>query len=267
MRSGRNVAAAVLAGFGAALVLANGLSAQTETSPSPAPGSATGFVDEFDQLDTERWYLSDGWVNGDHQNCLWSKDRITLENGALRLSLTDDPAQEQAFTCAELQSNARFGFGTYEARMRIPFHSGVNAAFFTHVGAQQKSPHNEIDFEFLGRDGPTLQTNYFTDGKGGREQLHGQTDDGRFRNYALIWKPDLMQWYVDGRLLREVRGADVPQVPQKVYFSLWSSGTLTDWLGPFTYPGQPLRMDVDRFAFTPIGAKCAFDGSLACLEE
>lgn len=260
---------AVLAGI---LATAPRLGAETAApappfAPKESLGGQVGFVDEFDQLDRERWFISDGWVNGDHQNCLWHKDRVALQDGVLRLSLTDDPAEGQAYSCAEIQSNDRFGYGTYEARLRIPYLSGVNAAFFTHVGAQQKAPHNEIDFEFLGRDGPVLQTNFFTDGKGGREQLHRQADDGQFRNFALVWKPGLAQWYVEGRLLREARGADLPEAPQKVYFSLWSSGTLIGWLGPFRYPGQPVTMEVDRFAFTPLGAACAFDGSLACLED
>lgn len=224
-------------------------------------------LDEFDTLSTEHWFISDGWVNGAHQNCLWSADRVAAVEGTLRISLTDTARDGQPFTCGEVQSNARFGYGTYEARMQVTYRAGANANFFTHVGAAQKEPHNEIDFEFISRSNPTLQTNFFTNDKGGHEELHPQPADDAFRNYGLIWQPGLLQWYVDGRLIREARGADVPSAAQKVYFSLWSSGTLTEWLGAFAYPGQPLELLVDRFAFTPMGADCAFDGSLACVGD
>ncbi len=229
---------------------------------SPAPAA---FMDEFDTLDPVRWLVSDGWTNGAHQNCLWTADSVRIGGGLLRLTLSDRPAGGQPFSCAEVQSNARYGFGTFEARMRVPFHSGTNANFFTFIGAQQKVPHNEIDFEFIAKDGPVLQTNLFLNGQGGREQLHRQSGDWAFRNYAVVWMPGLVQWFTDGQLVREIRGAEVPSAPQKVFFSLWSTGTLIDWLGPLVYPGQPITLEVDRFAYTPQGAPCAFDGALACV--
>ena len=34
--------------------------------------SAPSFVDDFKSFDRSRWYVSDGWNNGSHQNCTWS---------------------------------------------------------------------------------------------------------------------------------------------------------------------------------------------------
>jgi endo-1,3-1,4-beta-glycanase ExoK len=252
-------------------LLALPLSAAAQSAPAPGEGTAQAtdptraFVDEFETLDPARWMMSDGWSNGDHQNCQWTADSVTLGNGLLRLTLSDRPAGGLPYSCAEVQSNARYGYGTFEARMRVPFYSGMNANFFTFIGAQQDAPHNEIDFEFIARDGPTLQTNLFLNGEGGREQLHRQSGDWAFRNYAIVWMPGLVQWFTDGQLVRELRGDAVPSAPQKVFFSLWSTGTLTDWLGPLDYPGQPVTLEVDRFAYTPEGAECAFDGALACV--
>jgi endo-1,3-1,4-beta-glycanase ExoK len=234
--------------------------------PPPATAPVTAFVDEFETLDPERWLVSDGWRNGDHQNCQWTADSVAIVDGVLRITLSDRPADGVAFSCGEVQSQARLGYGTFEARLRIPFFSGTNANFFTFAGEMQKVPHNELDFEFIAKAGPTLQTNFFKDGIGGREQLHRLGGDWVFRNYALVWSPGLVQWFVDGQLIREARGPDIPTIPQKVFFSLWSTGMLTDWLGPLDYPGQPIVMEVDRFAYTPEGAPCAFDGSLACVQ-
>lgn len=263
-----NLRQAIMAA-GLALAAITGTETVAQDADAPAADgpviASPAFMDEFTALDTDRWLVSDGWTNGAHQNCLWTADSVSLGDGLLRLTLSDRIAGGQPFSCAEVQSIARYGYGTFEARMRVPYHSGTNANFFTFIGEQQDQPHNEIDFEFIAKDGPVLQTNLFLNGAGGREQQHRQSGDWAFRNYALVWMPGLVQWFTDGQLIRELRGPEVPALPQKVYFSVWSTGTLTDWLGPLVYPGQPITLEVDRFAYTPQGAPCAFDGSLACV--
>lgn len=39
---------------------------------------SAGFVEEFETLDEGRWYVSDGWTNGPHQNCTWSRDAVQV---------------------------------------------------------------------------------------------------------------------------------------------------------------------------------------------
>jgi len=56
----------------------------------------------------------------------------------------------------------------------------------------------------------------------------------------------------------------LPERPQKIYFSLWGSDTLTDWMGPFVEPDQPKRMDIDWIAFTALGDPCQFPDSVLC---
>ena len=46
------------------------------------------FFDDFDTLDQSRWYVSDGWSNGAHQNCTWSADQVTASGGTLRVGNT-----------------------------------------------------------------------------------------------------------------------------------------------------------------------------------
>lgn len=226
---------------------------------------AAGFKEDFDRLDAGRWSVSDGWVNGDHQNCSWSKDRVAFEDGVLMITLLEGQGRERDYSCGEIQSNERFGFGTYEARIRVPSGSGINANFFTHIGAPQKSPHNEIDFEFLGKSPDKVQLNYFADGLGKHEFVAPTPGASTgFHDYAIVWEPDRLRWFMDGRLLHETQTAPLPAKPQKIYFSLWATDTLSDWLGPFAYPGRPLVLDVDWVAFTPLGRPCAFEGSAAC---
>jgi endo-1,3-1,4-beta-glycanase ExoK len=52
-----------------------------------AAEGATGksFLDDFDRLDGRRWFISDGWNNGKHQNCTWSRKQVAQSDGKLTL--------------------------------------------------------------------------------------------------------------------------------------------------------------------------------------
>ncbi len=225
-----------------------------------------GFKDDFSTLERDRWFVSSGWANGDHQNCLWHDSRVEIADGIQLLSLSDAAQGDRAYSCAEIQSEAKFGYGLYEARMKVPFASGVNANFFTHIGAPQGLPHNEIDFEFITgpQRGQVLQTNFYTGDEGGNEAFHPVPGaDTAFRTYAFQWAPDALRWYVDGALIREETEVGIPAPPQKMYLSVWSTDSLTEWMGPLVYPGKPLVLEVDWVAFTPAKADCR---SVACAD-
>ena len=66
---------------GAALAGALPASAQQATG--------TSFVDDFDKIDRSVWYISDGWNNGAHQNCTWSKNQVKTEDGKLELGFAE----------------------------------------------------------------------------------------------------------------------------------------------------------------------------------
>lgn len=88
------------------------------TIATQAFADEASFVDTFETFDTERWYISDGWSNGSHQSCTWSNRNVRHENAQIILSLTDEQKGERAFSCAEIQTKAFFGYGTYEVRMK-----------------------------------------------------------------------------------------------------------------------------------------------------
>jgi len=222
-----------------------------------------GFVEDFTTLDRDRWFVSDGWSNGPHQSCQWSARAVNIQGGVLRLSLDRESSSSDDYICAEIQSEERFGYGAFEAVVRIPFASGTNSNFFTFIGPPQNQPHNEIDFEFIARTGPTLQTNTYVEGTGGNEALTPVADPDDWHEIAFIWEPDRLRWFLDGILIRDVDRDKVPDLPQKIYLSTWSTTVLTDWLGPFQWDG-PLVFQVDRVSYTPLGAECRYQGSILC---
>ena len=228
----------------------------------------TSFFDDFDSLDPARWFASDGWNNGNHQSCGWSKDEIAVAGGVLRLGFSRNPAADRPYRCGELQSRARFSYGTYEARLKTPPKApGLNAAFFTYGGPPIGAVHDEIDFEILLKDPARVQAGGYVDGKGVdlATPLLPQPADAAFIHYAFVWEPGLVRYYVDGALAHELREpAPTPDHQQKLYFSLWSTETLSDWMGKFEDPGGPLTMEVDWVAYTAPGERCLFPQSITC---
>ena len=237
------------------------LSALLLTAPATAQDA---FFDGFDQLDSDRWYVSDGWSNGEHQSCIWSMNQVAVEEGELRLSLAAEERDDFALGCAELQTNARQGFGTFEARMAVPYTEGMNANMFTFIGGPQNKPHNEIDFEFISPRSPVLQTNFHTFEGGENTTDHDVPSDGAFRTYSFIWEPDRIRWFIDGTLIREETGGVLPDMPQKMYLSLWSTDLMVDWMGRFDPASAPQTLVVDWAAYTPAGEDCAFPESVLC---
>lgn len=244
--------------------------------PIPAVVAQEAFRDDFLQLDTERWYISDGWSNGDWQACTWSSDMVSVEDGMLRLTLApSDNAAAAApagvktpYLCGEIQTNDIFHYGTYEARIRTDAASGVNSAFFTYIGPVHEQSHNEIDVEILTRNTRRVEFNTYRDGAPAYGTAvpipDGSTTDSEFHTYAFIWEKEQLRWYVDGMLLHEATGSNLPELAQKIYLSQWNTLTLTDWMGEFVDPGRPLVMEIDWVAYTPLGADCQVEGSILC---
>lgn len=233
---------------------------------------ATGasFFDDFDSFNARLWGVSHGWSNGDWQNCTWDRSAVRVESGRLSLLFMPEPKGQRAFACGEIQSRARYGHGTYEARLRTPAGSGLNAAFFTYIGPYHGSPHDEIDVETLTRETGRVSLNTYVDGvpvNGATVDL-GAPSDSDFVHYAFQWGADGVRWFVDGaEVHRTAAGTPVPEATQKVYASLWGSDTLTDWMGRFVAPTAPVAMEIDWIAFTAEGEACQFPASVLCREE
>ncbi len=235
-------------------------------SAAPGPRSSS-FFDPLDRIDARRWYVSDGWVNGAMQGCIWAAENVKTSAGIMQLSLTKAPNRLRPYKCAEIRTHARLGYGLYEARIRTAAGSGLNTAMFTYSGPPLTKVHDEIDFEFLGKVPQRVQTNYFTAARGGHE-AHiplGTSGAAAFNRYAFEWLPGSMKWYVNGRLVRTVSGTGQPSVPGQFFLTLWSGTTAVDgWLGKFDASHLPVSAQVDWVAFTAAGEQCRFRESISC---
>lgn len=240
--------------------------AVSQANPAKDKNSVS-FVDRFDRLDVSRWYISHGWSNGAHQNCGWSRHEAFVNKGTLKLRFQKKPMASRLYSCGEVQTYNTYGYGTYEARMKTPKGSGMNAAFFTYIGPTHGKPHDEIDWEVLLKDTSRAQTGGFVSAKTLKVTLPKlpYKSDSDFITYAFVWTPDSLKYYLNGTLVHTVDGETPrPVNPQKIMFSLWGSDTLTEWMGTFIEPKGPLIMEVDWVAYTRPGDACQFPESLVC---
>jgi endo-1,3-1,4-beta-glycanase ExoK len=256
-------AAALRAGLVRALPLA--LLAVTSCAPL---GATTPVSTSFDEP-TDGFEVSDGWVNGDIYGCGWRRDNARFEEGSLVLALDDERSRGRSFSCGEYRSREHYGYGYYEVRMRAARGDGLLSAFFTYTGDPFSDPHDEIDFEFLGRNTRQVQVNYFVDGKGHHEKmvdLGFDAADG-FHTYGFDWQPDAIRWYIDCKQVREVTAAEgpLPSAPGRIFVHLWNGQGVDDWLGRFDYEGEPIEAAFDQMSFMP-GAGHAPDPA-ACDSE
>ena len=251
-------------------LIASGCVVMVATAASAQdPQSGASFRDDFKSINPAFWYISDGWNNGSHQNCTWSRNEVRIDGDKLALTLTNGKSKDRDYLCGEIQTTRRYGYGTYEARLKVANGSGLNSAFFTYVGPPDQQIHDEIDFEILGKNTSAVQLNQFVNGKGGNEKFIdiGNPADQNFNTYAFVWQPGRLRYFLNGHLVRDVTdGSKVPTSPQKILFSLWGTDTLTDWMGKFTY-SRPVTLEVDWVAFTAAGDKCQFPQSIVCTLE
>lgn len=244
------------------------VSAAACAQPRGGAGGEPSFYDEFDRFDGKRWYVSDNWSNGDHQGCTWSRANLSVSRSRLLLVLDKARAGgARAWRCAELRTVGRYGYGVYEARIRAAAGSGLNTAMFTYSGPPLTPVHDEIDFEFLGKSPGSVQLNYYVAGAGGHESIPALGFDASagFHDYAFVWKPGRIDWYVDGRLVRSASDGAQPKMPGQFFLSLWNGSPRVDgWLGHFDGSRTPAAAEIDWIAFTRDGERCRFSQSLTC---
>ncbi len=256
-----------IAGFVCLVVLAIAALRGPLAAQAAGPAGGESFFDDFDGFEQSRWQVSDGWVNGDWQNCTWSRQAVTSGDGLLNLHFRRQKNDRRSYICAEIQSREKYGYGAYEIRLRTQKGSGLNAAFFTYTGASQGTVHDEIDVELLLRDTGRVSVNTYVSGRpenGATLDLAHASDAG-FTQFAFVWGPDGIDWYVDNRRVHATAGSRaLPSTAQKIFASFWGSDTFSDWMGPFADPGGDLVVQIDWIAYTRRGEGCQFAQSVLC---
>jgi endo-1,3-1,4-beta-glycanase ExoK len=219
--------------------------------PRSSPVAAKAFLESFESGIADSWNASDDRSNDLPFNCGWAKKHVELAaEGVVRLRIDDEPGSEKPFSCGEVSSKNTFHYGNYEVRMKPAKQEGVVSSFFI----LNSETGDEIDVEILGRDTSKMQANFFVAGQGGHEYLVDLGFDASedFHTYGFEWRPELIRWYVDGKLVHIVfaNQTQLPAAPAKILINSWNGKGNEKWMGEFTYT-QPIFAEYDQISFTP----------------
>lgn len=129
---------------------------------------------------------------------------------------------------------------------------------------------DEIDFEWLGYDGNTVQTNFFGKGlttsynRGASSPAPGNHDG--FHTYAIDWTADQIVWSVNGATVRTLtpsatNGYPYPQSPMMIKIGSWSGGDFSNpvgtrgksWFLTPTLTNRTLRCSINSMGNWPNG--------------
>lgn len=150
-----------------------------------------------------------------------------------------------------LSSSTYMWYGNVKARMKTSRGKGVITAFILFSDIK-----DEIDYEFVGADLETAQTNYYFQGVldwHNSKNISLSDTFHNFHDYEIRWTPDKIDWLVDGQVGRTVERKDTwnktsnqwmfPQTPSRVQLSLWPGGLESNAQGTIDWAGGVIDWD------------------------
>jgi endoglucanase len=218
------------------LLLGKNSNGSTENSSTDASGmnADAAVVADFRTGTSSLFFASDGWSNGSCFDCVWRGSNAVIKDGALQLTLNNDPKGEYNYAGAEYRSTDFYGYGYYETSMQAIRNDGVVSSFFTYTGPSDNNPWDEIDIEILGKDTTKVQFNYYTNGVGNHEYMYDLGFDASegYHTYGFDWQSDHITWYVDGKAVYTAT-SNIPSTPGKIMMNVWNGTGVDDWLKPY----------------------------------
>jgi beta-glucanase (GH16 family) len=178
---------------------------------------------------------------GDSSKADWVVSGETaLDSGNILLTMAKDTPG------TVLSSTTYMWYGDVKARMKTSRGRGVVTAFILFSDVK-----DEIDYEWVGVDLETAQTNFYYQGIPNYENSENVTDlsdtFNNFHDYEIKWTPDTIEFIVDGQTQRSIKKEatwnetanqyDFPQTPARVQLSIWPGGALTNAKGTIDWAG------------------------------
>ncbi|KAI4172680.1 MAG: hypothetical protein LQ343_003420 [Gyalolechia ehrenbergii] len=181
---------------------------------------------------------------GDASESNWvSSGTPELHDDSLLLTLSE--TGESSFGTL-LASTSYVWYGKISAQMKSSRGQGVVTAFILMSDVK-----DEIDFEWVGTDLETAQSNFYFQGipdydNGMNLSVKSSTFDD-YHTYEIDWQPTQLTWSVDGSILRTLKRSDTwntttnqyhyPQTPARVQLSLWPAGSPKNGQGTVAWAG------------------------------
>ncbi|KAI9755775.1 MAG: hypothetical protein M4579_004138 [Chaenotheca gracillima] len=214
--------------------------------PEPACQSKNYKFNSLDRVVDKSKYLGDAskadFVADGNANML-GKDAVLL-------TLQEDT------TGTLLASTSYVWYGKVSARLKTSHGRGVVTAFILLSDVK-----DEIDFEFVGADLETAQSNYYFQGITDYDNEENITLSNTFENYhtyEIDWTPDQITWSIDGQVGRTKKKSetwnstanryDFPQTPARVQLSLWPAGLPSNGKGTVDWSGGQIQWDGENYS-------------------
>ncbi|KAH8684595.1 concanavalin A-like lectin/glucanase domain-containing protein [Tricladium varicosporioides] len=202
--------------------------------PEPVCKSATYNFNSLDRITSNTKYL------GDSSKTDWVMDgNAVIYNNNVLLTMAPDTVGTL------LASSTYMWYGNVKATFKTSRGKGVVTAFILLSDIK-----DEIDYEYVGADLKTAQTNYYWQGipdynHGGNITLSDTFNN--YHTYEIDWTPDTVTWLIDGQVGRTLKRTDTwnattnqwmfPQTPSRVQLSLWPGGLASNGKGTIDWAG------------------------------
>jgi len=160
------------------------------------------------------------------------------------------------FDSPTIQSNFYIFFGTIEVIMKAAAGQGIISSIVL-----ESDDLDEIDWEIMGGNTTSAETNYF--GKGNTTSydraIYYDVDnpEENYHNYTVVWSAEKIEWLIDSNIVRTLMyddalgGKNFPQTPMTVRLGIWAGGDSSEpngtieWAGGATdYSKAPFTMRV-----------------------
>lgn len=202
--------------------------------PSPVCKSQDYKFDSLNGVTSQDKYLGDStkanWVS--------TGQPVVFDNSVLLTMPVDSVG-------TLLASTTYMWYGKVSATLKTSRGAGVVTAFIL-----MSDVRDEIDFEFVGTDLTTAQTNYYFQGITNYQNGANISLSDTFNNYhtyTIEWTPEQITWSIDGQVGRTKKRSDTynkttnryeyPQTPSRVQLSLWPGGLPTNAEGTIKWAG------------------------------
>ncbi|KAG9783052.1 glycoside hydrolase family 16 protein, partial [Aureobasidium melanogenum] len=209
--------------------------------PAPVCQSKTYKFDNLDGVMANTKYL------GDSSKADWVSSGTPLSyNGQVLLTMAED-------TVGTLLASTHYvWYGKVSAKLQTSAGAGVVTAFIL-LGDSK----DEIDFEFVGVELTTAQTNFYSLGVTNYNNGYNATVSSdvhkNMHEYEIDWQPDTITWSIDGKVVRTLNREDTwnatanrysyPQTPARVQLSLWPGGLASNGQGTIDWAGGLVQWD------------------------
>ena len=244
------------------------------------------FCEHFADPELPRWDVVEKQWGGDGVNGGTVKENVVVANGTLTLICNGDRYHGPTLGTnrdgtkrtdglrvgAAISTKRKFGYGTYEARLKLPTVKGVCSAMWTFHYDEAVAPereggvrivNHEIDMEFPGRPGSEASDigyewallNTYTGVEENEhsciyKNLESNLSDGDFHTIKFEWHANdngepTVSFYADGELLSKT-DRNVPYYASNLWIGCWFP---KNWAGTPDFATD--QMQVDWVKITP----------------